>query len=61
MPVLGWSRISEGIGPNLQSAVPPAIAIASTGEFGDSVQLYDRPAPPAPAPCSTPSRLVPTA
>jgi peptide/nickel transport system permease protein len=29
-PVLGWSRISEGIGPNLRGAVLPAIAIALT-------------------------------
>ncbi|PXW24152.1 UNVERIFIED_CONTAM: binding-protein-dependent transport system inner membrane component, partial [Williamsia faeni] len=29
-PVLGWSDISEGLGPNLQSALLPAIAIALT-------------------------------
>jgi peptide/nickel transport system permease protein len=29
-PVTGWSRISEGIGPNLQSAILPAVAIALT-------------------------------
>lgn len=29
-PVTGWSRISEGIGPSLQSALLPAIAIALT-------------------------------
>lgn len=29
-PVIGWSDISEGLGPNLQSAFLPAIAIALT-------------------------------
>ncbi|MBA4863583.1 ABC transporter permease [Streptomyces sp. PSKA54] len=29
-PVTGWARISEGIGPNLQAAMLPAIAIALT-------------------------------
>lgn len=29
-PVIGWSRISEGIGANLRSAVLPALAIALT-------------------------------
>ena len=29
-PVLGWSDISEGLGPNLQSAFLPAVAIALT-------------------------------
>ncbi|WP_020109617.1 ABC transporter permease [Nocardia sp. 348MFTsu5.1] len=29
-PVLGWSDLSEGLGPNLQSALLPAIAIALT-------------------------------
>jgi len=27
-PVTGWTRISEGLGPNLQSALLPAIAVA---------------------------------
>jgi peptide/nickel transport system permease protein len=29
-PVMGWSQISEGLGPNLRSAMLPAIAIALT-------------------------------
>ncbi|MEU2000785.1 ABC transporter permease [Rhodococcus sp. NPDC019627] len=29
-PVMGWSQISDGLGPNLRSAMLPAIAIALT-------------------------------